>query len=106
MCAKALKRPSLARSVPKPLKGPSLARSVPKPLKGPSLARYVLKPFKMLQEGEGEGEGAKRRYTLCNETLFVGRRRMIKEENKSFKSPETSGVCSPRCTNLWHEKNS
>ena len=71
MSAKALKGPSLARSVPKPLKGPSLARSVPKPLKGPSLARYVLKPFKMLQEGEGEGEGAKRRYTLCNETLLL-----------------------------------
>ena len=68
---KPLKGPSLARSVPKPLKGPSLARSVPKPLKGPSLARYVLKPFKMLQEGEGEGEGAKRRYTLCNETLLL-----------------------------------
>ena len=32
MCAKALKGPSLARSVPKPLKGPSLARSVLKPL--------------------------------------------------------------------------
>ena len=46
MCAKALKGPSLARSVPKPLKVPSLARSVPKPLKEPSLARSVLKPFK------------------------------------------------------------
>ena len=45
MCAKALKGPSLARSVPKPLKVPSLARSVPKPLKEPSLARSVLKPF-------------------------------------------------------------
>ena len=45
--------------------------SVSKPLKVPSLARYVLKPFKMLQEGEGEGEGAKRRYTLCNETLLL-----------------------------------
>ena len=32
VCAEALKRPSLARSVPKPLKAPSLARSVPKPL--------------------------------------------------------------------------
>ena len=69
MCAKALKGPSLARSVPKPLKGPSLARSVPKPLKEPSLARSVLKPFKMGQEGEGEG--AKRRYTLCHETLLL-----------------------------------
>ena len=37
MCAKALKGPSLARSVPKPLKGPSLARSVLKPLKVHSL---------------------------------------------------------------------
>ena len=37
MCAKAVKGPSLARSVPKPLKGPSLARSVPKPLKVTSL---------------------------------------------------------------------
>ena len=46
MCAKALKGPSLARSVPKPLKGPSLARSVLKPLKEPSLAHSVLKPFK------------------------------------------------------------
>ena len=52
---KPLKVPSLARSVPKPLKGPSLARSVLKPLKEPSLARSVLKPFKMGQEGEGEG---------------------------------------------------
>ena len=32
VCAEALKRPSLARSVLKPLKAPSLARSVPKPL--------------------------------------------------------------------------
>ena len=71
MCAKALKGPSLARSVPKPLKGPSLARSVLKPLKEPSLARSVLKPFKMGQEGQGEGEGAKRRYTLCHETLLL-----------------------------------
>ena len=46
MSAKALKGPSLARSVPKPLKAPSLARSVPKPLKVPSLARSVPKPFK------------------------------------------------------------
>ena len=45
MSAKALKGPSLARSVPKPLKVPSLARSVPKPLKGPSLARSVPKPL-------------------------------------------------------------
>ena len=52
MCAKALKGPSLARSVPKPLKGPSLARSVLKPLKEPSLARSVLKPFKKEQEEE------------------------------------------------------
>ena len=66
---KPLKVPSLARSVPKPLKGPSLARSVLKPLKEPSLARSVLKPFKMGQEGEGEG--AKRRYTLCHETLLL-----------------------------------
>ena len=42
MCTKALKGPSLARSVPKPLKVPSLARSVPK-------------AFKRGQEGEGEG---------------------------------------------------
>ena len=48
MSAKALKGPSLARSVPKPLKGPSLARSVPKPLKVPSLARSVPKPLKCL----------------------------------------------------------
>ena len=68
---KPLKVPSLARSVPKPLKGPSLARSVLKPLKEPSLARSVLKPFKMGQEGEGEGEGAKRRYTLCHKTLLL-----------------------------------
>ena len=66
---KPLKVPSLARSVPKPLKGPSLARSVLKPLKEPSLARSVLKPFKMGQEGEGEG--AKRRYTLCHKTLLL-----------------------------------
>ena len=63
---KPLKVPSLARSVPKPLKGPSLARSVLKPLKEPSLARSVLKPFKM----EQEGEGAKRHYSLCHETLL------------------------------------
>ena len=66
---KPLKAPSLARSVPKPLKVPSLARSVPKPLKEPSLARSVLKPFKMGQEGEGEG--AKRHYSLCHETLLL-----------------------------------
>ena len=36
MCAKAVKGPSLARSVPKPPKEPSLARSVPKLLKVPS----------------------------------------------------------------------
>ena len=35
MCAKAVKGPSLARSMLKPLKGPILARSVPKPLKVP-----------------------------------------------------------------------
>ena len=55
--------------MPKPLKVPSLARSVPKPLKEPSLARSVLKPFKM--EQEGEGEGAKRHYSLCHETLLL-----------------------------------
>ena len=66
---KPLKVPSLARSVPKPLKVPSLARSVPKPLKEPSLARSVLKPFK--KEQEGEGEGAKRHYSLCHETLLL-----------------------------------
>ena len=55
MCAKAIKGPSLARSVPKPLKGPSLARSVPKPLKEPSLSRSVLKPFKMGPDGEVVG---------------------------------------------------
>ena len=48
MCAKAVKGPSLARSVLKPLKGPSLARSVPKSLKVPSLARSVPKAFKMV----------------------------------------------------------
>ena len=53
MSAKALKGPSLARSVPKPLKVPSLARSVPKPLKEPSLARSVLKPFKRSRRGRG-----------------------------------------------------
>ena len=47
MCAKALKVPSLARSVPKPLKGHSLARSVLKHLKGPSLAHSVPKPLKV-----------------------------------------------------------
>ena len=51
VCAKALKGPSLARSVPKPLQAPSLARSVPKPLKVPTLARSVPKPFKVGQEG-------------------------------------------------------
>ena len=71
MCAKAVNGPSLARSVPKPLKGPSLARSVPKPLKVPSLARSVPKAFKMGQEGLGEGEGAKRHYSLCHETLLL-----------------------------------
>ena len=55
MCAKALKGPSLARSVPKPLKGPSLARSVPKPLKVPSLARSVPQAFKMVVGGEVRG---------------------------------------------------
>ena len=69
MCAKAVKGPSLARSVPKPLKGPSLARSVPKPLKVPSLARSVPKAFKMGQEGEGEG--AKRHYALRHEPLLL-----------------------------------
>ena len=69
MCAKAVNGPSLARSVPKPLKGPSLARSVPKPLKVPSLARSVQKPFK--KEQEGEGEDAKRHYSLCHETLLL-----------------------------------
>ena len=71
MCAKAVKGPSLARSVPKPLKGPSLARSVPKPLKVPSLARSVPKAFKMGQDGEGEGEGAKRHYALRHEPLLL-----------------------------------
>ena len=66
---KPLKVPSLARSVPKPLKVPSLARSVPKPLNEPSLARSVLKSFKM--EEEGEGEGAKRHFSLCHETLLL-----------------------------------
>ena len=66
MCAKAVKGPSLARSVPKPLKGPSLARSVPKPLKVPSLARSVPKAFKMGQE-----EGAKRHYALRHEPLLL-----------------------------------
>ena len=47
----------------------SPARSVPKPLKEPSLARSVLKPFK--KEQEGEGEGAKRHYSLCHETLLL-----------------------------------
>ena len=71
MCAKAVKGPSLARSVPKPLKGPSLARSVPKPLKVPSLARSVPKAFKMGQEGEGEREGTKRHYALRHEPLLL-----------------------------------
>ena len=69
--SKPLKGPSLARSVPKPLKGPSLARSVPKPLKVPSLARSVPKAFKMGQEGEGEGEGAKRHYALRHEPFLL-----------------------------------
>ena len=38
-------------------------------LKEPSLARSVLKPFKM--EQKGEGEGAKRHYSLCHETLLL-----------------------------------
>ena len=67
MCAKAVKGPSLARSVPKPLKGPSLARSVPKPLKVPSLARSVPKAFKM----EQEGEGAKRHYFVPRDSLTL-----------------------------------
>ena len=62
-----LKRPSLARSVPKPLKVPSFARSVPKPLIVPSLARSVPKAFKMGQEGEG----AKRHYALRHEPLLL-----------------------------------
>ena len=71
MCAKALKGPSLARSVPKPQKGTSLARSVLKPLKEPSLARSVLKPFKMGQEGEGEGEGDPRREQPVHLTFWL-----------------------------------
>ena len=66
---KPIKVPSLARSVPKPLKVPSLARSVSKPLKEPSLARSVPKPFKV--EQEGEGERAKRQFSLCHETLLL-----------------------------------
>ena len=83
MCAKALKRPSLARSVPKPLKGPSLARSVPKPLKVPSLARSVPKAFKMGQEGEGEGEGAKRHYALRHEPLLLFSKQHYAEMSES-----------------------
>ena len=47
-------------------------------------------------------------YLICDapSPLVVRRRRrMMAEENKScFKSPETSGGCSPRCTDLWHQK--
>ena len=57
--------------MPKPLKVPSLARSVPKPLKVPSLARSVPKAFKMGQEGEGEGEGAKTPRALFTADLLL-----------------------------------
>ena len=57
--------------MPKPLKVPSFARSVPKPLKVPSLARSVPKAFKMGQEGEGEGEGAKTPRALFTADLLL-----------------------------------
>ena len=61
----------------------SLARSVPKPLKVPSLARSVPKAFKMGQEGEGEGEGAKRHYALRHEPLLLFSKQHYAEMSES-----------------------